>query len=83
MRKKYHKSIEDISDVFVKVSGDLEAMRNYLDKKRVPEWSGIEDLALAKGETSNDYKILVKTKGLSEIDKRKAFLMESDAQQYN
>jgi hypothetical protein len=46
-----------------------------MDGKRVTEWSAIEDLALAKEDiTCNDYQILVKTKGISEIDKRKAFL---------
>jgi hypothetical protein len=46
MAKKYHKQIDDLAEIFVKVSGDLEAMRNYLEGKRVCEWSVIEDLAL-------------------------------------
>ena len=79
MRNKHHKSIEDICEILVKVSGDLEAMRNYLEGKRVTEWSSIEDLALAKDSASSDYNILVKTKGLTEIEKRKAFLMECES----
>ena len=74
MCDKYNKSIDDIAETFVKVSGDLEAMRNYLEGKRVTEWSQLEDLALTKDESSNDYSILVKTKGVKEIEKRKAFL---------
>lgn len=51
-------------------------MRSFLEGKRVTEWSAIEDLALAKEDiTSNDYQILVKTKGVSEIEKRKRFLL--------
>lgn len=76
MCTKYHKSIEDVADIFVKVSGDLEAMKNYLEGKRVIEWSVIEDLALSKDQSSNDYSILVKTKGIKELEKRKAFLFE-------
>ena len=58
----------------MRVSGDLEAVRTFLDGRRVTEWSQIEDLALSKEDSSNDYSILVKTKGTSEIEKRKAFL---------
>lgn len=74
-KRKYHKSVDDIVDIFVKVSGDLESLTSYLEGKRVTEWSQIEDLALAKDEESSDYKILVKTKGFKEIDKRRAFLL--------
>ena len=54
----------------------MDSVRNFLDGRRVTEWSAIEDLALAKeGDPNcNDYQILVKTKGSSEIEKRKAFL---------
>lgn len=74
MCTKYGKNVDEIAEVFVKVSGDLEAMRNYLEGKRVTEWSQLEDWALMKEEMSNDYSILVKTKGVKEIEKRKAFL---------
>lgn len=41
------------------------------------EWSAIEDLAMAKDDiNSNEYQILVKTKGTTEIEKRKIFLNE-------
>jgi hypothetical protein len=78
MSKKYHKSIDDIAEVFVRVSGDLESMKNFIEGKRVCEWSVIEDLALAKENEGNshDFNILVKTKGLKEIEKRKAFLFD-------
>ena len=75
MKQKYNKSVEEISEVFVKVSGDLEAVRNYLEGKRVTEWSSVEDLALTKDTSSNDYNILIKTKGLKEIEKRRLFLL--------
>lgn len=39
MCDKYHRNIDEIAEVFVKVSGDLENMRNYLEGKRVTEWS--------------------------------------------
>ena len=70
MAHKYNKTIDDIAEIFVKVSGDLEAMKYYLEGKRVCEWSMIEDMALSKDESSSDFNILVKTKGLKEIEKR-------------
>ena len=81
MCHKYNKSIDDIADIFVKVSGDLEAMKYYLEGKRVTEWSMIEDLHLSKNENTTDFNILVKTKGLKEIEKRQAFLYDMDNSQ--
>lgn len=78
MCHKYNKTIDDIAEIFVKVSGDLEAMKYYLEGKRVTEWSMIEDLALSKEENSSDFKILVNTKGSKEIEKRQAFLFDMD-----
>jgi hypothetical protein len=74
MCEKYHRSIDEIAKIFVKVSGDLEAMKNYMEGKRVTEWSLLEDLSLTKDESTNDYNILVKTKGIKEIEKRRTFL---------
>lgn len=79
MATKYNKAIDDIAEVFVKVSGDLEAMKYYLEGKRVTEWSMIEDLALVKDENSSDFSILLKTKGLKEIEKRQAFLFDMES----
>lgn len=79
MASKYNKAIDDIAEVFVKVSGDLEAMKYYLEGKRVTEWSMIEDLALVKDENSSDFSILLKTKGLKEIEKRQAFLFDMES----
>ena len=55
MCEKYHKSIDEIAEIFVKVSGDLEAMKNYMEGKRVTEWSLLEDLSLTKDESTNDF----------------------------
>ena len=53
-------------------------MKNFLEGKRVTEWSQIEDLALMKEDMDkNEFNILVKTKGIKEIEKRKAFLFEN------
>lgn len=79
MASKYNKAIDDIAEIFVKVSGDLEAMKYYLEGKRVTEWSMIEDLALVKDENSSDFSILLKTKGLKEIEKRQAFLFDMES----
>ena len=79
MATKYNKAIDDIAEVFVKVSGDLEAMKYYLEGKRVTEWSMIEDLALVKDENSSDFSILLKTKGLKEIEKGQAFLFDMES----
>eukprot|EP00347_Sterkiella_histriomuscorum_P022114 403331631 len=72
----YNFSIEEIVDTFLKVSGDLSAMKHLLEGKRVIEWSSVEDLALGKEISHTEFSVLIKTKGQSEIDKRKEFLRD-------
>ena len=69
------KSIYEIIDVFIKVSGDLQSVRDYLEGKRVVEWTYLEDIALSTPEASTEYRCLVQTKGKDEIEKRKKFLL--------
>ena len=67
----------------MKVSGDLEALRAYLqnekekgkDISQVAEWNYIEDMALSMPENSTEYRDLLIRKGRLEIEKRKFFLL--------
>lgn len=63
----------------MRVSGDLQAVREYLQGKRVVEWQYLEDIALSQPETSTEYRCLVTTKGKDEIEKRKRFLLNTGA----
>jgi len=71
------KTIHEILEIFVKVSGDLQAVRDYLEGKRVIEWTSLEDIALSMPENSTEYRCLVATKGKDEIEKRKKFLINT------
>jgi len=41
-------------------------------------WSFLEDLALEKPQQSEEYQVLLRTKGSSEIQARKKFLLIED-----
>ena len=69
------KSVVDLADVFMRVSGDIEAVRGWIEGKRVVEWTYLEDLALGMAENSTEYRCLMTTKGRDEIEKRKRFLL--------
>ena len=76
------KTIFEITDIFMKVSGDLGALRTYLEKgaegePMKNEWSYIEDIALSMPENSAEFRDLLVTKGKEEIEKRKFFLLSS------
>ena len=76
--RRHKKSKEDIADMFVRLSGDLDALRNQLQsqqQKFFTEWSHAEDTALFRDSESNDYAVLLKTKGASELEKRRSFLL--------
>ena len=78
MERKYKKSCLEISEAFMKVSGDIKSLRDYLDGKIVTEWNHLEDLALTKPEDSREYQHLLESKGKEEVAKRKRFLQEKD-----
>jgi hypothetical protein len=61
----------------MKVSGDVQAVRDYLEGKRVVEWTYLEDIALSLPEVSTEYRCLLTTKGRDEIEKRKQFLLST------
>lgn len=71
---EFNKSREEIADIFCKVSGRLNKMRDYLLGKPIHEWSYLEDLALEKPEDSQEFQVLLATKGWSEIRIRREFL---------
>lgn len=64
LEKEFGKTKEEIADIFVKVSGRLNKMRDYLEGKPVIEWNYLEDLALTKNEESPEFQVLLNTKGL-------------------
>lgn len=55
LEKEFGKSKEELSDIFVKVSGRLNKMRDYLLGKAITDWSYLEDLALTKPEESQEF----------------------------
>ena len=83
------KTIFEITDIFMKVSGDMDNLRQCLQKEKeaaaggkgghiepMPcEWSYLEDIALSMPENSAEYRDLLIRKGREEIDKRKVFLL--------
>lgn len=69
------KSIFELTELFMRVSGDLDALKDHLKGKRVVEWSYLEDMALSMPETSTEYRCLLTTKGRDEVEKRKRFLL--------
>ncbi|CAI2376306.1 unnamed protein product [Moneuplotes crassus] len=78
VERKYKKPSEEIADIYVKVSGDFENLERYFQGENVILWSYLEDLALTKSEDSMEYKCLIESKGKSEIEKRKRFLLKSE-----
>lgn len=67
-----------MSELFLRVCGDLSAVESALQGKAVVEWSYLEDLALTKPFESTEYQWLLKNKGQAEIDKRRKFLLTAE-----
>lgn len=74
-QQEFGKTGAEIAELYCKVSGRLNKMREYLENKpNVVEWSYLEDLALTKAEDSAEFQLLLQTKGLDEIKIRREFL---------
>lgn len=52
---EFSKSMEEVADLFVRVSGRLNKMRDYLEGRPVIEWEYLEDLALTKPDDSPEF----------------------------
>lgn len=63
-----------MADVFVRVSGRLNKMRDYFENRPVVEWNFLEDMALTKPDDSPEFQVLLQTKGYEEIKIRRDFL---------
>ena len=79
LKKKYNKTTEYISELFVRVCGDLNLVEQVLQGKNVPQWTYLEDLALTKPIDTQEYQWLLKSKGQKEIHKRRKFLLTADS----
>jgi|LauGreDrversion4_2_1035121.scaffolds.fasta_scaffold181290_2 hypothetical protein len=54
--RQFGKTTKEIADIYCKVSGQLDKMREYLEgKPSVVEWNYLEDLALTKPEESPEF----------------------------
>ena len=80
LQRCYGKTTEQMSELFLRVCGDLTAVEAALQGKTegVVEWTYLEDLALTKPAESVEFQWLLKTKGPIEIEKRKKFLLTAD-----
>lgn len=74
----------------MKVSGDIQAVKNYLanaargdpaalEANQKATWTYMEDLALSMPEHTSEYRLLVNKKGREDIEKRKWFLIRDKA----
>jgi hypothetical protein len=75
MQDKYNKTGEELGEIFVRASGDLDLMDRFLKGERVSLWNYLEDNALEKPEDSDEFLYLMEVKGIEEIEKRKKFLI--------
>lgn len=50
-----------------------------MNGKKVVSWSYLEDLALEKSEETEEFQVLLRTKGRAAIQERKKFLLFAEA----
>lgn len=78
-----NKSIFEITDAFMRVSGDVEALKKYMQGVENLNciWTYQDDISLSLPDNSSEYRELLMRKGRFEIDKRKQFLLSTGVQQ--
>ena len=59
----YGISKEEMADLYSKTNGDMSEVRRLLQGKKVVTWSQLEDLALLMPEDSEEFIVLLRTKG--------------------
>jgi len=59
LEKKYKVNLEELSEIYTRVSGRMDMVVAKLENKKVNEWSYLEDLALEKAPGSEEYEVLL------------------------
>jgi hypothetical protein len=67
--------VDTVASMWITFSGDISQIRKSLQGKKVVSWTYLEDLALEKDEESEEFQVLLRTKGRQEIENRKKFLL--------
>ena len=65
---------ETMVELYLSLSGNITEIRKLLQGKKVITWNYLEDLALEKPEDSEEFQVLLRTKGRQEIETRREFL---------
>lgn len=66
LRDTFTKSNKEICEAFIKTSGNMDRVRQLLDKKNtkpVVTWSALEDMALTEPDISDEFQVLLLEKG--------------------
>ena len=77
LQQKYNKGIDEIHNLFMEASCDVDRLEAFLEGKLQSDlhmWTILEDFALNKDKDSPEYQHLLKVKGQDEINKRLEFL---------
>ena len=76
LQEEFKLNKEEISEAYVKCSGDFKKMRKYLkNASSVVTWDYLEDLALQYPDDSQQFLVLLSEKGMKEIIERRQFLV--------
>ena len=70
----YKLKVDELSEMYTKVSGDFKELEKLLEGKDVEVWDELEDLALQSSPHSKEYAYLLREKGHLQVNKRNHFL---------
>jgi len=79
----YSRPMGDVHNIFYEVSCNRDKLIQVLDAQKkdskvdpatIPRWQTLEDLALRHTEDTPSFQVVLKAKGLDEVNARKAFL---------
>jgi hypothetical protein len=65
--------LDDCLEIFESVSCSKKHLKMHLAKQSYTSWNSLDDMGL-KYESSLEYELLVKVKGIEEVERRKKFL---------
>ncbi len=72
--EEYNVPMDKVQKLFISVSCSKRKLEEMLKGIGFSKWTALEDLALKKGDASDEYAYLVQSKSDDEIRRRKKFL---------
>ena len=78
LAKQYSIEFDEVQALYIQAQCNKDKLKEILTGRNYTTWTELDDLCLKKGDSrSREYRVLLKDKGVEQIEKRKKYLAQA------